>query len=31
MSKNSFMEKIGKEAKFASINLSRLNNNKKNN
>ena len=30
MSKNSFMEKIGKKAKFASMNLSRLNINKKN-
>ena len=30
MSKNSFMETIGKKAKFASLNLSRLNINKKN-
>ena len=30
MSKNSFMEKIGKKAKFASLNLSRININKKN-
>jgi glutamate-5-semialdehyde dehydrogenase len=30
MSKNSFMEKIGKKAKFASLDLSKLNNNKKN-
>jgi len=30
MSKNLFMEKIGKEAKFALLNLSRLNTNKKN-
>ena len=30
MSKNSFMEKIGEKAKFASLNLSKLNINKKN-
>ena len=30
MSKNSLMEKIGKKAKFASLDLSKLNNNKKN-
>ena len=30
MSKNSLMEKIGEKAKFASLNLSRLNINKKN-
>ena len=30
MSKNSFMKKIGEKAKFASLNLSRLNINRKN-
>ena len=30
MSKNSFMEKIGEKAKFASMNLSKLNISKKN-
>ena len=30
MSKNTFMEKIGKKARFASLNLSRLNISKKN-
>ena len=30
MSTNAFMEKIGEKAKFASLNLSRLNINKKN-